>query len=173
MIVSTKAVGIILCKRVLKEADVLLTIFTQAHGKISVMAKGARNLTSKRAGHLQTGSYITCIVRQTASGKYLQQSTLISALYEIKRDKFKLEAFMRSLFLLDRLLPEDLIESELYSQYQIFVKYLSGSDNSTVMELLTRFTSQLLIHLGHHDQPITTWGECREICERVIEEKLP
>lgn len=173
MTISTKTVGIILRKRVLKDADISLAIFTQAHGKISVMAKGVRHLTSRRAGHLQTGSYVTCIIRQSTSGKYLQQSTLISALYEIKKDPFKLEAFMRSLFLLDRLLPEELVETELYFLYQIFIKHLSGSDGLVATEQLTRFTSQLLQHLGHHDQPVTTWSECREICERVIEEKLP
>ena len=173
MTISTKTVGIILRKRVLKDADISLAIFTQAHGKISVMAKGVRHLTSRRAGHLQTGSYVTCIIRQSSSGKYLQQSTLISALYEIKKDPLKLEAFMRSLFLLDRLLPEELVEIELYTLYQIFIKHLSGSDSMVATEQLTRFTSQLLQHLGHHDQPVTTWSECREICERVIEEKLP
>ncbi len=173
MTISTKTVGIILRKRVLKDADISLAIFTQAHGKISVMAKGVRHLTSRRAGHLQTGSYVTCIIRESGSGKYLQQSTLISALYEIKKDTHKLEAFMRSLFLLDRLLPEDLVETELYTIYQIFIKNLSTSASHEATEQLTRLTSQLLQHLGHHDQPITTWSECREICERVIEEKLP
>jgi recombinational DNA repair protein (RecF pathway) len=50
MTISTKTVGIILRKRVLKDADISLAIFTQAHGKISVMAKGVRHLTSRRRG---------------------------------------------------------------------------------------------------------------------------
>ena len=170
---SIKIEGIVLRKRVLKESDTSLVIFTRSHGKLWVTAKGVRQITSRRAGHLQTGSYISCVCRQSLGGLYIQQSTLISALYAIKHDPSRLEAFTLSIFLLDRLLPDSLPELPIYISYQLFIKKLATATSGSVNELLTSFVIELLSDLGHHDGSLLAWSECRELCEKVIEEKLP
>ncbi|MFA6098175.1 MAG: DNA repair protein RecO [Patescibacteria group bacterium] len=48
-----KAQGIILKHRDIREADRQLTVFTAEHGKIKVIAKGARKAASKLAGSLE------------------------------------------------------------------------------------------------------------------------
>lgn len=50
--------GIILKKRSTGEADRLLTVFTKQRGKIRVLAKGVRRITSRRAGHLEVFSRV-------------------------------------------------------------------------------------------------------------------
>ena len=45
--------GIVIKRHNLGEADKLITLFTPDHGKITVMAKGIRKLSSKRAGSLE------------------------------------------------------------------------------------------------------------------------
>ncbi|MEI6326631.1 MAG: DNA repair protein RecO [Candidatus Roizmanbacteria bacterium] len=170
---SVKIEGIILRKRVLKESDTSLVIFSRSLGKLWVTAKGVRQITSKRAGHLQTGSYISCICRQSLGGLYIQQSTLISALYSIKHDPPRLEAFTLSIFLLDRLLPDSLPELEIYISFQLFIKKLASVSSEQVHDLFVLFVIKLLSDLGHHDGSILAWSECRELCEKIIEEKLP
>jgi len=50
--------GIVIKKSNFSEADKIVTIFTKEHGKISVLAKGLRRLTSKRSGTLDLFSHI-------------------------------------------------------------------------------------------------------------------
>lgn len=50
--------GIILKKRAVGEADRMLTVFTKEKGKIRVLAKGVRRITSRRAGHLEVFSRV-------------------------------------------------------------------------------------------------------------------
>lgn len=50
--------GIILKKHSIGEADRLLTVFTKNKGKIRVLAKGVRRITSRRAGHLDVFSRV-------------------------------------------------------------------------------------------------------------------
>jgi hypothetical protein len=49
----------------------------------------------------------------------------------------------------------------------------STAASEGVNELLTSFVIELLSDLGHHDGSALAWSECRELCEKVIEEKLP
>ena len=50
--------GIVLARRNFGEADRILSIYTKNHGRISVIAKGIRKLTSRKRGHLEIFSYI-------------------------------------------------------------------------------------------------------------------
>lgn len=45
--------GIIIKRSNFGEADKLVTLFTKTHGKVTLMARGIRKLTSKRAGSLE------------------------------------------------------------------------------------------------------------------------
>lgn len=54
--------GIIISHKDFQEADKLLTIYTKTHGKISCIAKGARRPRSKKAGHVQLGTWCKVLV---------------------------------------------------------------------------------------------------------------
>ena len=54
--------GIIISHKDFQEADKLLTIYTKTHGKISCIAKGARRPSSKKAGHIQLGTWCKLLV---------------------------------------------------------------------------------------------------------------
>src|SRR5512141_2110255 len=50
------------------EADRLLTLYTREHGKVRAVAKGARRIKSRKAGHLEP---FTKVVLQLAQGRDL------------------------------------------------------------------------------------------------------
>ena len=54
--------GIIISHKDFQEADKLLTIYTKTHGKISCIAKGARRPRSKKAGHIELGTWCKLLV---------------------------------------------------------------------------------------------------------------
>lgn len=64
--------GVILKKRNFGEADRILTIFTSDCGKINALVKGIRRPRSKKAGHLELGSWCKIFV---ARGKNLDLLT--------------------------------------------------------------------------------------------------
>ncbi len=45
--------GVVIKRSNLGEADRIITLFTKSHGKIAVVARGVRKLTSRRAGSLE------------------------------------------------------------------------------------------------------------------------
>ncbi|MBI4039583.1 DNA repair protein RecO [Candidatus Daviesbacteria bacterium] len=55
---SYKDEGIVLDRINLGEADRLVIIFSKHHGKIKILAKGARKITSRRAGHLEPLNHV-------------------------------------------------------------------------------------------------------------------
>jgi DNA repair protein RecO (recombination protein O) len=54
--------GVVLNRRDYAEADRIITIFSYEKGKIVVLAKGARKLTSKRLGSLEIGTHLRAMV---------------------------------------------------------------------------------------------------------------
>src|SRR5260221_14392220 len=52
------AESIVLKRRNVGEADRILTIFTKRFGKMRVIAKGVRRITSRRAGHIEVFSHV-------------------------------------------------------------------------------------------------------------------
>src|SRR3972149_5950184 len=76
MYLSTEAV--VLSRRNFGEADRIITLFTRDHGKVTVLAKGVRRPRSKKAGHLEIGSWCKVFI---ARGKNLDLLTEV----ELKR----------------------------------------------------------------------------------------
>lgn len=50
--------GIVLKRKSVGEADRILTVFTKQKGKITVLAKGIRRITSRRSGHVEVFSHV-------------------------------------------------------------------------------------------------------------------
>lgn len=68
MIKTYKTVGIVLNQKNFFEADRLLTIFSLHHGKLKLLAKGVRKLSSRKRGHLELFSHAKIVC---AKGKNL------------------------------------------------------------------------------------------------------
>lgn len=73
-----KTEGVILKRRNFGEADRLLTIYTRDFGKVTALAKGVRRPRSKKAGHLELGSWCKVFI---AKGKNIDLLTEV----ELKR----------------------------------------------------------------------------------------
>ena len=65
---SFRASAVVLRHADYGEADRLLTLFTREQGKVRAIAKGARKLTSRKAGHIEPFTHVTL---QLAKGRDL------------------------------------------------------------------------------------------------------
>ena len=141
-----KLTGVIINRRVLKESDRFLTIYTLEEGKISVYARGVRSVKSKRGSQIDLFSHInfelfekndrrTLTSVELLNGHHLSKTTLgnISRLFQIGE-------------LVDALTPENDPHSEIYD---LLVTALDNLARFETEEYLFRFKKKLLFLLGY------------------------
>src|SRR5512140_3276703 len=89
------------------EADRLLTLYTRERGKVRAIAKGARKIRSRKAGHLEPFTRVTL---QLARGRYLlivTQADTVDAYLPIHENLAKTGNAAYIVELLDRFTFED------------------------------------------------------------------
>lgn len=104
---SFRAQSIVLRHKDWGEADRLLTIYTREQGKVRALAKGARKVTSRKAGHLQPFTYVTL---QLAKGRDLlivTQAETVNAFLPLHDDLMKTGHAAYVVELLDRFTYEE------------------------------------------------------------------
>lgn len=167
---TQKVEGFVLKKKTLLEKDLLVTLFTQEMGKITVIAKGARSITSRRAAHLQTGNLITAQLSEFNERFYVQSSELISGFMQL-RTEHKLNTLYLYLYIIDKLFPEKVQELKLYNVTKRFFIELS-KDEQKPAHILQHSLQQTLTQLGYIEGAHSL-SELLEAVENNIEEKLP
>ncbi len=163
--------GWVLKKKSLSNQDKVITLFTHEFGKIVVFAKGVKKITSRRLPHLETGNLIKALVNQKDHRFYLNQTTLRSGFTSIKDNEIKTSFLYFFLFILERLLPENQPEPEIYNLTKKFFVELS---HGSVMkrERLTWYLNQILLSLGYTDKELPFHEAVMQISE-IANENLP
>lgn len=122
-----KTEAIVLRQRRLGEADRILTVFTPAHGKLNVTARGVRKITSRMGGHLQP---LTRCMMQLAQGHTMDVVAGCQTMEPFAELREDLPALSRALYmaeLVDRFVQE---RSEAYSIYQLLLAALRRLDQA-------------------------------------------
>ncbi len=89
---SYRTPAIILRRRDFGEADRLLTILTPAHGKLDVIAKGARKPTSRKTGHVELFARADLLVHRGRELGIVVQADLQEPFLEV-RENLQLGAY--------------------------------------------------------------------------------
>jgi DNA repair protein RecO (recombination protein O) len=146
------------------EADRLLTLFTRQLGKLRVIAKGARKIASRKAGHIEPFTHVKL---QLAKGKdmfLITQADTVDAYLSLRED---LELTGRAAYvleLLDRFSSED--EREHASTFRLLTETLArlASPHADVWVILRYYEMRLLDHVGYRPQLV----ECAN-CGRAVQ----
>src|SRR3989338_3442128 len=83
---SFKTEGVILKRRNFGEADRILTVFTLHKGKISVIAKGVRRITSRRAGNVELLNRVSMYLYQAKGMPILTEAESLNNFSKLKED---------------------------------------------------------------------------------------
>ncbi len=145
---TIKTEAIVLKKRSLLNTDALITLLTSEAGKINVIAKGVKKISSRRLPHLQTTNLINVLIYRNKERAYLHETSLISAFSQIKKDSKKINYLYFMLLALDRLLPENQKEYAIYLETKRFLIELS-QDKVNSVKILEKYLSSLLKKLGY------------------------
>ena len=171
MIRSLKTEAIVLKKKDLLNKDVLISFFTQDLGRLTVFAKGVKKTTSRRSPHLQTGNLITVLVSHRNDHYYLQESQLLSGFSELKKDEDKVKQLYFFLFILDRLLPEQQKEIQIYNLTKNFLIELTKSANKSKL-ITVEYLNKVMKLMGYLDREVSLL-ELKSLIEEIIDEKTP
>ncbi len=161
--------GFVLKRRNLLEKDVIVTLFTKENGKMTLMVKGVRKITSKRAAHIQTGNFIKAQIRESKEMYYLQSSELISGFLSLRTEKY-IDHIYLFLSIIDGLMPEAQEDGEVFERIQQF--FVQLSKKSDLEHVLKINIQKLLEILGYVDRKLSL-SELILTAENHMEKRLP
>lgn len=133
------------------EADRLLTVYTRQRGKMRVLAKGARKIASRKAGHIEPFTHVKL---QLATGRdmfLLTQADTVDAYLPLRDDLLLTGHAAYALELLDRFTYED--ETENPTLFRLLTETLTRLASRADVWLVLRFYEmRLLDQLGFRPQ---------------------
>lgn len=147
------------------EADRILTLYTRERGKVRAIAKGARRIKSRKAGHLEPFTHVTL---QLAKGRDLfiiTQAETLEAYLPIHEnlDKTSQAAYLAEL--LDRFTYED--ESENHTIFHLLTETLDRIENEDDPWLAIRYYEVHLLDLLGYRPHLFECANCGEKIKAV------
>lgn len=165
--------GIIIRRRVIGEADRMLTLFTRELGKCTVIAKGIRRITSRRAPRLELLSHVDLFLYKGKTWSTVSDVTTITSYPRIAASLPHMSVAYYLCELVDALLPADQEHEAVYEFMVAAFSSLETLDESHLTDFQVAATSSLLRTLGYMSVgPTLTSLELRAFIERIIERKL-
>lgn len=106
--------AIVLKRTSFGETDRILTLLSQEYGKLSVVAKGVRKLSSSRSAIIEPGNLIKAYCISTKSLPLLTQTSLISDTAGARESLIQMKQLHQLLEIVDRLFVEIELDLETF-----------------------------------------------------------
>jgi DNA repair protein RecO (recombination protein O) len=133
------------------EADRLLTLYTRQLGKTRALAKGARKIASRKAGHIEPFTYVKLQLAKGRDMPLVTQADTVDAYQALREDLVLTSQAAYVLELLDRFTYEDEIENS--ALFRLLTDTLSRLASKADPWLVIRYYEiRLLDHLGFRPQ---------------------
>lgn len=140
-----KTEGVILKRRNFGEADRILTVFSLHRGKISVMAKGVRRITSRRAGNVELLNRVQMFLYPGKQFLILTEATSVNTYQKLKEDLTLSTYAYHIIELIDKLTAENQENRNLYIE---LVEVLKRLERNPRQILVRAFEAKILSNLG-------------------------
>jgi recombinational DNA repair protein (RecF pathway) len=140
-----KTEGIILKRRDFGEADRILTAFTFHRGKVTIMAKGVRRITSRRAGNVELLNRVQMFLHPGKQFLILTEAVSLETYSKLKEDLTLSTYAYHIIELIDRLTVEDQGNPLLYTHLIEILQRLSRAPRQI---LIRAFEVKLLTISG-------------------------
>lgn len=151
-----KLTGFIVKTQDLGEADLLLTFFTFEEGKLRLLAKSAKRMTSKLSGKLQP--YYEIDITSVGNGGLpkLIGAEVISEYIKLLDSHLKVQALSVMQELILRSLPDQQPNPSLYTLYKTSLAKLVVEDDNNVIYVVVNFFVQALKSLGFSPESVVS-----------------
>lgn len=112
------------------EADRILTVFTPQLGKLRLMAKGVRKITSRKAGHVELFMLTDMLVAKGRTFDIISQAAMLEAYRPLREDLDKTSQAYYLAELIDRFTEERDVNRALFELLALTLARLSHIDDS-------------------------------------------
>lgn len=136
--------GLILKRKNFGEADRVITILTDKYGKISVIAKGVRRITSRRAGNVEVLNRVKLHLFKSRNYN-LTEAESIETFQKIKENLTLTTTAFHIIELVDRLTVDEQSNSQLY---QLTISILRILEENPRQIFVRAFEVKILSLLG-------------------------
>jgi DNA repair protein RecO (recombination protein O) len=161
--------AIILKRRNFSEADKILTVFTQKKGKISVIAKGARRLKSRKGGNLDLLNYCQLLIAKGKNLDLIVEVQAINSFLPLKKDLGKIGLSYLACEIVDLLNAERVENHLLFKYLNEFLESLSAEGDKLKQKLLSvGFQFKVIDLLGFFSETLITSENDLVIIKKLI-----
>lgn len=156
------------------EADRILTLFTRERGKISVVAKGIRKLTSRKAPHLELFSLAKIYLIETSKLPIVTEASTLTDFAHLKTGLQRAKHAFHLLEVLDQLLAEADPHPEIFDRLVVDLTDLCEKELSlkSAENIITDFELHLLEYLGFGEPQSNQFVTVNAYIESVLDRKL-
>ena len=156
-----KTEGIVLKRRDFGEADRILTVFTLHKGKLPVLAKGVRRITSRRAGNVELLNRVIIYLYQGKGMPMLTEAESLETFPVIKEDLTLSTYAFHIIELVDKLTAENQDNRILY---RYLVGVLRKLEKNPRQIFIRAFEAKILSDLGFASfREVGDFGDVGEI----------
>jgi DNA repair protein RecO (recombination protein O) len=169
---SYSAQGIIIKRTNFGEADKIITLYSPDRGKFSLLARGVRKLTSKRAGSLELFNRVK-ISAVTGRGHLdtLTEVSLFQSYTPWRRHLGRVNIAYQLCEVIDKLLPDSQSHPNIYQILSLSLSQISELDNNWQNEL-NNWLLKILIDLGYWPEEKKFTGDINKFIESLIQRPL-
>lgn len=128
-----------------KETSLVAELFTKAHGRVAILAKGARRPRSAMRGQLQSFQQLSATWSGKNELKTLHSIDWADSLVTLQGEALMCGFYLNELLL--RLLPREDAHEQLFDYYQATLKILAKGADLAIH--LRRFELKLLQEMGY------------------------
>ena len=166
--------GVIINRKNYSEADRFLTVFTKQHGKIRVLAKGIRKISSRRAPHLDTLSIVSLVIHTGRSVDTVGECERLTRQFSFSSDLTKVSFSYYVCELVDTLTAFNIPHENLYLMFLRTLKKIEDAPTkSDLYRIVYDFALSLLISLGFLPGSTEVRNEkINQFIESLIERRL-
>jgi len=165
---SYRTRAVILRRRNYSDADRILTVFTPRFGKRTLIAKGARKTSSRKAGHLELFNHVSLLVAQARTWDIITESETVESFLQLRGD---LGAIGRAAYVCELVDAFTAEEDDYEPVWELLLLCLRNLDDGPGKEaeadlLLRWFELQLLRLMGFQPELFACLG-CGEDLQPV------
>lgn len=166
---SYKTEGIIIKRKDFGEADRILTVLTKNQGKIKIVAKGVRKISSRRSSHVELLNQSILTVHD---GKMpiLTEAETVKHYSILKNDLEKCGFAFYICELIDGLLAEYQESRTAFNLMQDALERLQTETNPR--SLISKLEQDLLVNLGFYPKTQLLIEDSDSFIEDIIERKI-
>ena len=165
--------AIVLSRKNYGEADRIVTVFSKEFGKLRLMAKGIRRITSKRAPHLEVFTKLTCLVHAGKTMDSITETLSIESYPKIRTDLDRVSVAYLLCELVDTLMGEKQEHRDVYTYLMNAFVEIEKTTGDDLYRVSREFAQKLLWALGFLPQGQVLEGKKLEtFIEDITERRL-